>query len=584
MQTAILLTGVNQVDHIKQFDSLALQITNDCSSAVTILQSRDCPNLKSAIEALAGGIIHQLQNYKPHSNLKRNCMTLNVLESLYQNSYSESETKPKLVIMLADFEQFNQNVLQELFNNLCLYTTRLPIVLVLGIATAYKTLHNVLPFHITSKINVSIFQTEPSTVMLNKILQEVVLAPHSTFHLSGKSFKILMDIFLFYDYSLHSFIQGYKIFMLEHFYQNPVCALYCSSHVKIKAKISSMSHDDFEYIRRRCMSFRSFVENQENPQMKIDLITNDEILRIKMAGRIVRIQRHWLQFYCSLRILAVLIGDLPRNSLGKLIREIYPIAMSSDITKLEEFQECFKLLQFSSKDQILNKLNVVLEVIDECLTETGLINEQLKTVRKFQVCLSEHRDAIAEAGMSPTKDEVAVNTPKTPSTEINKTGTMGRQEMMEKLKQSAKNNPTRVMIPYEMKLSCCLGDLKRFFELYLIPANKAPALYELFVFADCQSVRRQIVGAPRGALHMALSNPNHYLQCSCCTVPDTERILPSLPDIGIAYKLHLECNKFINLYDWLQAFSMVIETNDNGDDDENIRPEIQYVSYFLHDV
>ncbi|CRK91234.1 CLUMA_CG004916, isoform A [Clunio marinus] len=54
------------------------------------------------------------------------------------------------------------------------------------------------------------------------------------------------------------------------------------------------------------------------------------------------------------------------------------------------------------------------------------------------------------------------------------------------------------------------------------------------------------MGIPRGALHQALSNPHIYMQCSCCKIPEQERILPSLPDISIVYKLHLECNKFIN--------------------------------------
>lgn len=33
----------------------------------------------------------------------------------------------------------------------------------------------------------------------------------------------------------------------------------------------------------------------------------------------------------------------------------------------------------------------------------------------------------------------------------------------------------------------------------------------------------------------------------------------ALPDIAIAYQLHLECGKLINLHDWLQAFASVVE-------------------------
>lgn len=52
---------------------------------------------------------------------------------------------------------------------------------------------------------------------------------------------------------------------------------------------------------------------------------------------------------------------------------------------------------------------------------------------------------------------------------------------------------------------------------YLIPFNKGPTLYELFVFDDVKSVRPHIMGAPRAALHTALQNPQLYLQVSLDT-------------------------------------------------------------------
>lgn len=145
--------------------------------------------------------------------------------------------------------------------------------------------------------------------------------------------------------------------------------------------------------------------------------------------------------------------------------------------------------------------------------------------------------------------------------------------MLEKLKESAKNNPARVLIEYERQLCNCIDFLNGVFEQFLCPLSKAPALSELIVFSDCAAVRRQIVGTPRGSVHNALSNPQHYLQCNCCLLKE-ENLLPTFPDLSIAYKLHLECNKNINLYDWLQAFSMVIRDN-HDDDDEEINPEIQ---------
>ena len=41
-------------------------------------------------------------------------------------------------------------------------------------------------------------------------------------------------------------------------------------------------------------------------------------------------------------------------------------------------------------------------------------------------------------------------------------------------------------------------------------------------------------------------------QCECCR-GEVGTIQDTLPDVSIAYKLHLECGRIINLYDWLQV-------------------------------
>ena len=41
-----------------------------------------------------------------------------------------------------------------------------------------------------------------------------------------------------------------------------------------------------------------------------------------------------------------------------------------------------------------------------------------------------------------------------------------------------------------------------------------------------------------------------------------------MPDLCIVYKLHLECGKLINLFDWMQAFRAVVGA---ADDDQTIQ-------------
>lgn len=590
LQTAVLLTGVNQTDHFKQFESLSQKIANNCYSVVSILKSRDCPNVKSAIETLVGGLINTKsckriieddeneesdeEMSSTNIKLKRKQLTLSVLQSWFWNQYKDSKHKPKIVIMLADFEQFNPLVMQDLVSIFCAYTSKLPLVLIMGIATAFKTLHNVLPFHITSKITANVFQAESATSMLNRILDEVILTHHCPFFLSGKSFNVLVDIFLFYDYSIHSFLQGFKVFMLEHYSSNMFSTINVSKGQISDEIIEKLTSEQCASIRKSCMTFRKHVEQEENPNMRIDLIESDDALKTLLISQMRRIYRFFFQFFCCLRMLSVLIDDLPRNKLGTLPRELYPMCAAEEVTKTGDFQECFKLLRFTSKDKFLLKLDKVIKILEDSLTDEHISDILKRNFSKVLISVKKHRTKIANAGMSPIKQD---STPKaSTSVEISRVGTMGRQQMLEKLKESAKNNAPRVVIEFEKLLIECLDYLHQLFDRHLVPFSKGPTFIELFTFTDHSFVRRQIVGAPRGAIHNALSNPHHYLQCKCCELRDNEQILPTLPDIAIAYKLHLECNKFINLYDWLQAFSMVIDDNE---DEDSVKAEIQYVLF-----
>jgi hypothetical protein len=46
-------------------------------------------------------------------------------------------------------------------------------------------------------------------------------------------------------------------------------------------------------------------------------------------------------------------------------------------------------------------------------------------------------------------------------------------------------------------------------------------------------------------------------QSPALAMSSSSSIPASLPDLSVAYKLHSECGKLINLYDWLQENSQI---------------------------
>ena len=566
--TAALLTGINQTDHMSRFENLAEKIRKETYSNVALLQSRNCPSMKAAIETIVASFVEDSNDDTEQRILRKNQMNLHVLEAWYDEKYEHLDKRPNLAIIIPDFEVFNAEVLQDLIIILHNYSEILPFVLIFGVATSLATIHSVLPYHVTSKISLKAFQSEPSSDNLNKILDQILLSPYSGFHLSGKSFKLLVDIFLFYDFSVQGFVEGYRYCLMEHYFQGNAFAL-CDNFEKdedLEAVITKLDKKDIEDIRQ-LPSFRPFIESLKDPQRVIDLLTKDRAMKDELFHFVKDIQNYWFNFHCGLRILHALVQDLPKNQLGRQLRELYSTCISGEVTKLPEFVECFQFLNFLSQEEVIEKLTKIMKIsIDyiKIVENNGCFNDEalMQVIYKLQ----EYLDRILTANLVTPIAE------KSPPTEIIGSPKMGRQELKEKLLNAAKQSQP------ESQLKKSVRELFKFVENKIIkeflrPANKGPPLLELFMFSDVTTVRQHIVGVPRASIHTALNNPNYYLQCNCCPL-EKGAIVPTMPDISVAYKLHLECGRMINLFDWLQAFRMIVDENDL-DQEHPVSQEIQ---------
>lgn len=170
LPTAVLLTGINQTDHYDQFNLLAKELKNNKCDDVVVLQSRDCTNLKTAFQKLVSSFI---ENTNDTDNMHQKCLkrseyTMKTLQSWWMNK-SGKKSHQCLVIILPDFELFNMNVFRKLIIILSSYRAVLPIVLIIGVATAQSTLQDALPHRIINNLQVKVFQVEQSACTFNKV-------------------------------------------------------------------------------------------------------------------------------------------------------------------------------------------------------------------------------------------------------------------------------------------------------------------------------------------------------------------------------------------------------------------------------
>ncbi|XP_067627663.1 origin recognition complex subunit 3 [Eurosta solidaginis] len=624
---AALLTGVNQPDHLEQFATLTQRLLQTMCASVCMLQSRDCATLKSAIETMVYNFIESSEQrsiqtesmddteheHRERKRMRRSQCNMRQLLNWYRNKYgkrqghvesevddiddsdsekddvmananqtekSKLEESHALIVILPDFECFNTIVLQDFILMLSAYYTHLPFVLIFGVATAVSAVHNALPYHVTSKVKLCVFKTQTAPVCLNEILEHVILSPRYAFHLSGKAFKFLTHIFLYYDFSIHGFIQGYKYCLMEHYFQGNAYAL-CTNYSDSLNRIKALSHEDIESIRR-LLSFRPYVEGINDCKRIIAILTDDTYLKKKLPQLLRDCHIHFMLLRIYLEFLTVLVGDLPKCPLGKQRRELYASCLSKELCELSEFKECWQMLKFMSKDEFVAKISKAIAVTEEYMSNEivglELASDCMTSVNVKLQALKDLLTKVVMAGMeekSPSTESPSLsNTADTPTiVDVQKPKFTSRQDLKEHLLQKSKQQNKPISEFAQALTQTLLYIQNEIVAAHLTPLTRAPPLHELFVFSDVGTVRRNIIGAPRAALHMALNNPHYYLQCKCCQLSESTQMLSTLPDLSVAYKLHLECGRMINLFDWLQAFRSVVDDIDN--EQEQVDPQIQ---------
>uniref|UniRef100_A0A1A9ZR96 Origin recognition complex subunit 3 n=1 Tax=Glossina pallidipes TaxID=7398 RepID=A0A1A9ZR96_GLOPL len=281
------------------------------------------------------------QNKQENSNgkrLRRSQCTVRQLKKWYHDNWSSSNDFEKsnegevkkndiktienhtLLVVLPDFECFPPAVLQDLISILSSHCVELSIFLVLGIATSVNAIHGTLPYHVTNKMKLRVFQTQTAPIILNEILEKVILSSEYGIHLSGKVLKFLTNIFLYYDFSINGFIQAFKYCLLEHYFQGNAYSL-CTNYSSSLSHVKQLTHEDLECVRKQ-LSFRAYVESLR-PESIIAVLTDDEYLREQLPGLLKDCHLYFIVRRDFLEFLTVLVEDLPNCPLGKYRRELY---------------------------------------------------------------------------------------------------------------------------------------------------------------------------------------------------------------------------------------------------------------------
>jgi len=591
--TAVLLTGVNMPDHNKVFNFLISRL-----ESITPHVSLVGPGLglRALVQHLVVDLSTQEDDGVSIQGIKKTEASMSALEQWYNNQYSSDTNRPPLIIILQDFEGSAGPALQDLITLLRRYSS-LPFLLVFGVATTITTVHRALSQAATARLTIHTFGSPPATRHLDQVIDRMIIDPETPFKLSHKVFQFLVENFLFHDFAVRHFMEGYKFILGEHFYRTPAASLCCDLSTGL-SRLASMTNTELDSVRR-LPSFRKMVETMDGDE-GVNLLVDRESCKEKVGDLMTEFVSHTRMFTGLVRALFHLVKDLPRKPLGKVLRDLYEISMKGDLTTSQQFKEAWQFLKLISKPDLEQKLDQVLSELQplDDIKLKPLVSKLLEVKIKLAELGDDYNSAanscapspavsslsakLTATGVSPvvlpssipssnqgTPLSSSLNTPVGSAVSSpavgNTAGKLDRFKLQQSLLAAMRDkNKAALIRPFDILRNDLLNTLLAALTDLLLPPTDLP-LHEIYVFSATGSIRRHLVGAPRAALHTALTDPWEYLENSDLKIQDPGEIPATLPDISIGYKLHLECPKLINLFDWLVCWNTIATGSGESD-------------------
>ncbi|KAG8183742.1 hypothetical protein JTE90_029324 [Oedothorax gibbosus] len=562
---AVLFMGVNMSDHSSIFRRLEKHLHSNEIPTTVILESRKCANVTNMLQLIHQEILEKFKEFldSDESLPKRHeCSFAKLQEHLEKikmkaipqspmkavssprkklkqalNSKMQSMTKA-MVLLIQDVESFSSDVLQELVLLCKIYSGKLPIVLIFGMASAMVTLHSILPQKALCCLGVETFYSVSATEFLTRIIEEVIISPDMPFKFGPKVFRLIVDTVLYHDFSISNLTYLLKFAMIEHLYGRNFTSL-CCHETEIEATVNSLNNKELQ-VFKELPSIQKYLEN--NPLysscMKDSTAFKESI--ISFAQKLFNDQRHTL---ILLQLLHCFVKDLPGCPLGKQLRELYSLSLGKEICLTDAYLDAQKLLMLQSQQSLLSKLEASLQLLENIENETNLVKSIKTSLADSIEKLSKLNSGDFEKNV---QDPLMLQTEKITS----------RFQLQEKIHMSIKLKRSN----FEAVRNEIIDDLLQIFKR-ICPPSQRP-LYEVFYFDNISSIKRHLMAVPRVTSCHSLANPQHYLKCNCCKITLADEMQANMPDISILYKLHLESGKLINLCDWLEAFK-AIKQNEN---------------------
>jgi len=571
--TALVALGVNLPDHSAFFSLLDLTLKKSSSPHIAMLSSKECPSLKHMVQKTIQKLVifgTADDEQDADDTLEDNDEVKTILKPNKYKTFSHlvswykemGQNKP-LIIVLQDLESFSNQQLQD-YVLLCReYRVRcgLPLFFIMGLATT-TALQQQLHHRTSVCLATKSFQTKPSVGLLNQLIGKLFM-DESVLKIGPRLIQVLLDGFLYHDLSLNSFLHRIHLIVMQHFITLPVSILCCPIS-QIPGKINLLSSADLDLFRQ----LPSFMKLIESNRSKVSLLTDDKQFRQFLLKSLQELVEYSVKFSTHCKMVHSFSQGLPDALFGKTLREVYVTFLTNGGS--DDWDQFLRLIGLCSAHELRSRIEASLDVLKEMTNSGGSL---LLSFRTSLICFLEEINRLE-----------AENVEEIVSAKSQNLFAPQEGKKMDKFELRARLLATARQARPTSKFDEIRSEVVTWLNTDFVANLKSPSsmiFHEIFYAgSQVQSnwdivpwIRRQIQPVPRVAISKALTNPSAYLGCKCCS--NSEESLPTtLPDICIAYKLHTECGRLVNLYDWMVSFNCVLK-KDEEEESEEIEPIVQ---------
>uniref|UniRef100_A0A2I3H665 Origin recognition complex subunit 3 n=1 Tax=Nomascus leucogenys TaxID=61853 RepID=A0A2I3H665_NOMLE len=263
----------------------------------------------------------------------------------------------------------------------------------------------------------------------------------------------------------------------------------------------------------------NFLSDNQSSEKQVALLTSERCSQEETQLLLENLHVYHMNYFLVLRCVHKFTSSLPKYPLGRQIRELYRTCLEKNIQNSEEYASVLQLLKMLAKDELMTILEKCFKVFkSSCEKHLG------STAKRIQEFLAQFQS------LDETKEEedASGSQPKG----LQKTDVYHLQRTLLEMKELSRS--------------------KKETKFEVLREERLHSLHEVVCFGTAHAL---------------------------CGHLSANEALKSKKDICIAYKLHLECSRLINLVDCSQAFATILTAAEKMDANSATSEEMNEIIY-----